>query len=371
MANKIVFFGSLPPKDESKVGGGEWGNFRTVKMLQGFGYIVKPIRKTNVKSTRSYIFKIITSPFRLLWDVFKVSKSLLISGRNVVLHFSGFAWKTIPLECIIIRIAKWIGCRLVYEIRGGGLIDTYKNGGNGYRNKLQYILTHADYIFSQGEENIPLINSLCATPVYHYANCVTDGFYPSSLLNKPKDKINLLYFGRISPDKNLSLIIEAARILQQVNKNITLTVIGNGQDQSYVNGIRDEIHSKLMSNSFIMIPGCQHDRLKELLVDKHFYIFPSQVVLEGQSNSVTEAMSYGIIPIASPQGFNRSTIGDDFLIVDELSSEAYAERINRIILEGKIEQYSRFVYNRFVDNYTESIVFERTKAVYQTIFDRK
>lgn len=78
-------------------------------------------------------------------------------------------------------------------------------------------------------------------------------------------------------------------------------------------------------------------------------------------------MGYGVIPIASPQGFNRSTIGYDILIVEELSAEAYAERIAMIIHNKEIEKYSQFVRQRFMENYSEEVVFSQTKKNFEEI----
>ena len=125
----------------------------------------------------------------------------------------------------------------------------------------------------------------------------------------------------------------------------------------------------LTEGSFQLLPGCGHDELKNKLADKHFYIFPSEQPREGQSNAVTEVMAFGIIPIASPQGFNRSTIGDDQLIVDELTPEAYADRIAYIIRRGEIDYYSQYVRSRFINNYTERVVFERIQKEYAKIFN--
>ena len=204
---------------------------------------------------------------------------------------------------------------------------------------------------------------MCDTPVFHYPNCVEDGFYPEFLHEKPNDKINLLFFGRIQPAKNPLLIIETTALLQRQFVNITLTMVGNGQKE-YLEKVRKAMEEYLLPGSYTLISGCSHKELQKYLYDKHFYIFPSIEVREGQSNAVTEAMSFGIIPIASPQGFNRSTIGDDFLIVDDLTAEAYAERISYIIRTGKMKEFSSFVRERFLSLFTEKSVFEKTKEVY-------
>ena len=82
-------------------------------------------------------------------------------------------------------------------------------------------------------------------------------------------------------------------------------------------------------------------------------------------------MAYGIVPIASPQGFNRSTIGDNKLIIDELKAESYARRIIEIIQANKYHHYSQMVYERFQNNFTQKVVFERTLKLYREILEKE
>ena len=164
------------------------------------------------------------------------------------------------------------------------------------------------------------------------------------------------------------MIVEATAIVQKEISNVYLTIVGNGQP-SYIEMIQSKMKDLLKEGSYTYLPGCKHENLPALLQDKHFYIFPSTQPREGQSNSVTECMSYGIIPLASPQGFNRSTIGDDMLIVDELKAEAYADRICKIITEGNMSYYSDSVFKHFNENFTEERVFIKTLAEYKKIFE--
>ena len=367
MQKTVYFTGSLPRKGETPFGGGEVGNSRTIRMLEEAGYKVIPVRKLRSNAEDSRMKNLITYPLRTLVNIVKWFFVLLFGTRkDSVAHVSGFYGSTIFVETMQVFIAKLCGYRLIYELRGGGATQYYDNGSNIYRQQFRYILNKADYLFSQGKENEPLLQSLCNKPIYHYPNCVQQEFYPSVLPIKPKDKVNLLFFGRMEKEKNPMLIVDTAALLQKLFDNITLTMLGNGQ-QELLHQVKTRMSDKLEEGSYQLLPGCEHEQLREVFADKHFYIFPSIQPHEGQSNAVTEVMSYGIIPIASPQGFNRSTIGDDYLIVDELTSEAYAERIAEIIRKGEIEKYSRFVRQRFMDNYTEQVVFERTRKMYQSI----
>lgn len=369
---KLVYFtGSLPKKGHAPVGGGEVGNQRTVDMLKGFGYQPIIVRRYRSNAEDSKVKKIATYPYRLVKNIVHWIIVLMQGDRkNGIVHISGFGGLTIFIESIQVYIAKLFGYTTVFELRGGGAIDFYEKGSRKYRQQFQYIVKRADYIFSQGRENEPLLKSLCDTPIFYYPNCVKPAFYLEILPEKPTDVVNLLFYGRIETEKNPMMIIETASLLQKQFDNIRLTMIGNGQKEM-IEQIESRMKESLKEGTYELLPGCEHDKLQKLLVDKHFYVFPSEQPREGQSNAVTESMSLGIIPIASPQGFSRSTIGDDKLIVDELTAKAYAERIASIISAGEIKKYSHFVRQRFMDNYTEEAVFDRAKEEYKVIFATK
>lgn len=369
MKNTIYFTGSLPRRGAAPFGGGEVGNERTIMMLKSYGYKVVAVRRSRSDAKNSWLKSRLEYPFRTLANALKWFCVLLFGRRkNSIAHVSGFYGRTIYVETIQVFIAKFLGYKLLYELRGGGATSFYENGGKAYRWQFRYILNKASYLLSQGRENEPLLHSLCNAPVYYYPNCVQQGFYPEELPERSNDIINLLFFGRIEQAKNPLLIVKATSILQKEFNNITLTMLGNGQAE-LLEMIKTQMQESLQPGSYQLLPGCSHDGLKKVFTNKHFYVFPSQQEREGQSNAVTETMSFGIIPIASPQGFSRSTIGDDFLIVEELTPEAYAERIAAIIRNGEIDKYSQFVRMRFLENYTEKAVFGRMRGVYASFFE--
>lgn len=363
MKKHIYFYGSLPPKNKAAYGGGEIGNLRTVKMLRSLGYDVTTVRKLRSKSSASTFIKLFTYPWRLLDGVVKFFFTVLSGNRKSIVHISGFGGHTIFNEFLIVATSKLMGYFTIFEIRGGGYFINQSKWYVIFRN---WILRHSDYIFSQGMENKPLIEQVCQKPFFYYPNYLEDDFIPKVMPHKPDGAFNMVFFGRVEKEKNVRLIVETAAILQKQYNNITLTIIGNGQ-ADYVADIRNLMHDRLVSGSYELLPGCPHDELRQHLMDKHFYIFPSGQIFEGHSNAVTEAMAYGIVPVASPQGFSRTVVGNDELIVDELSAEQYAKRIARIIDDNRFNELSAFVYNRIQENYTYSIVRNKLSDVYSII----
>lgn len=96
--------------------------------------------------------------------------------------------------------------------------------------------------------------------------------------------------------------------------------------------------------------------IADVLRKSHYYIFPSAEANEGHSNSLTEAMGCGVVPIVSTAGFNASICGNANLVAKDLIPETYAEIIKKIEIEERWKEYSVFCYNRVLDNYTQAIV---------------
>ena len=144
---------------------------------------------------------------------------------------------------------------------------------------------------------------------------------------------------------------------------------------SYNTAQEDEAFAEALSRGDYLIPdgasivkACSHDRLKEHLADKHFYIFPTSEPREGHSNALTEGMAWGLIPVATDIGFNRAIVGDDMLIVKQLSAKAFDDILANVVDSGKIQEQSERAYHRIQSNYTEDIVYNRLKEEYNTLF---
>ena len=363
---KVYMYATLPKKGHAPFGGGEVGNMRTVRMLREAGYDVMTIRQRKAEATWNKSRVLLSYPFRMLTGWIETFYKLSFASRKNIVHLSGFAGKTIFNEYVLMHIMRGLGYKVIYELRGGGAVGFWEKGSMSYKKMFSYLINNACYVFSQGQENIPMLNTISNTPTYHYANCVENGFAQEKLPSKPNDRINLLFYGRCEENKHVDMIVETAALIQKTVPNVYLTIVGNGQ-QSYIDMIKNKMKMELKDGTYIYLPGCKHEDLPNLLTDKHFYIFPSTQPREGQSNSVTECMAYGIIPIASPQGFNRSTIGDNKLIVNELKAEAYAQKIIEIIKTENCKKYSEQVFMQYKNNFTQEVVFNRTLHIYKKI----
>ena len=178
----------------------------------------------------------------------------------------------------------------------------------------------------------------------------------------PKDKdLHLVYFGRLSPTKNVDVVILTLKYLLDAQYKASLKLIG---------GCSEDYRSLL--NHLMSVEGIPKEKVQflgsrpmeyifDVLSQSHYFIFPSNEPKEGHSNALTEAMSMGVVPIVSNAGFNASICGVPELVVKDINPKAFAEIIIKIEESGRWKELSLRVYNRFNENYTEEKALEKIK----------
>ncbi len=132
--------------------------------------------------------------------------------------------------------------------------------------------------------------------VRHIPNGVdTKIFKPK--VRKPSIITKALYIGRLEKEKNLGSLFEA---LSKV-KDISLTVIGQGSEKSYLQGMAGKL--KL---SVKFIPKVEYYLLPKYYQQSDVFVLPS--FTEGHSKVLLEAQSSGLICLASDIEANRQIV---------------------------------------------------------------
>ena len=79
-------------------------------------------------------------------------------------------------------------------------------------------------------------------------------------------------------------------------------------------------------------------------------------------------MAWGIVPIATTQGFNKDVIDCDDLIVNNLTKEAFSEIINKTLKENTFDGLSKKMYNRARNLYSYNAAYNRLYQKYSDLF---
>lgn len=368
----IYFFAKVGNILEKPYGGGEMGNRRTMDMFNELGYNVHLIpRYCNYQKKKWHVYlKMIIGD---MFSVLRLFFTLLFKRRqDACVHISGFTGAYMVLEVVSVGISKMLGYNTIYEIRGGGIVGFYDNGSIIYRWMFREAVILANHIWSQGYENIDLIKSISDSSFFHYPNCVKEDFMPKSCPVKSQSEINLVFLGRICPMKNVLLVIETTKLLSDIFRNVKLDIIGDGVDfPDYEEMCKQKVGEYNLQDKCYFHGKLDKSEMIPVLKNAHFFLFPSEEPREGQSNSLTETMSFGIVPIASSQGYTRTIVDNDYLIEDSLNSQAYFEKIVSIINNNKISEYSNNMYTRVLNNFTYSSILSNVSEEYKMIFRSK
>ena len=336
----------LPPH---MLGGGEKGCRRTREILTEAGYAVvmvdKPVMANGIMRYISMAVKAYA----------KVIRSLL-ADRGALLYVAGFYEKNVVLEWLMLTTARLLKHRTVYEARSGRLIKAYSEYGGIYRSLMDSMLKKADALLVQGLEYVDFAERRFHRKAVYTPNYVMNRSLLPYVGDRPMDTIRLVYFGRVAGSKRIDVVLKTAAELNKRGYKTWTTVIG-GYQEDYRKEL-EGLARGLRLHDVAFLGQQKFETIRDELQKAHFFVFPSQEKMEGHSNSLTEAMTFGVVPVVSTAGFNASIVSKPELVVEGIDARRYAGVIERIIREGTWGAYSRFVYARARENYTEDRVRE-------------
>jgi glycosyltransferase involved in cell wall biosynthesis len=359
----VIFYAPLGNHTKGhKIGGAEIGCKKTLEILKKNDYdvvlIEKPVRKS-------------ASKLDGFLSIFNLIKTWLIliktcrNNKNAVLHIVGFYLNQIYFEFLLTRTAKFLGIETIYEIRNGGMIEALEDGNKAYKYFMRSTLLSATSILCQGYDYVVYIKKHFNKDTTYYPNYIMDDFIEENQNGRQEEKTaRLIYFGRIVPDKNIEFILKVCEQLNASKFPFTLDLIGS-YEESYHKTLSKQIAEYGLFKDEIKFHGrMEFKEIYKYSKRSHFFIFPSKEKREGHSNALTEAMGCGIVPIVSEAGFNSSIVSNDRLVMPQFEPLLYVDTIKSIWNNGEWNTWSNKVYDRVVNNYTESVVKKSLLAVY-------
>lgn len=144
----------------------------------------------------------------------------------------------------------------------------------------------------------------------------------------------VLFVGRISPVKNLDILIEAVRILTLRTRKINLVIVGKKDygEEDYFHAIKEKIKNYNLNRSVIFVGGIPNIEMPSMYSKYEIYVNLTQA--GSFDKAILEAMSCECIPIVS-NGLYRSIFPGDLqelLIFKHKDSVDLADKICRIML---------------------------------------
>ncbi|WP_018249526.1 glycosyltransferase family 4 protein [Orenia marismortui] len=176
------------------------------------------------------------------------------------------------------------------------------------------------------------------------------------------DRITLLYVGRLAPEKNLNLLMESMKIINQKYKDqVRLLITGDGP-------LLDKLKSEAPSN-VIFTGYLKGHNLSKIYASADIFAFPS--ITETYGNVILEAMASGLAVVSFLEGGVRENLEDGYngLACVEVTPESFAINLEKVIINKKLrEELADNAYN-YAINKSWDKVFERLINNYQEVIN--
>ncbi len=133
--------------------------------------------------------------------------------------------------------------------------------------------------------------------------------------------LNVIYLGRLSPEKGVEYLINSAKYLREGK----IFIAGDGEQRAELERIATKYGDRVE-----FLGKIKHDDVPKLYNAMDVFVLPS-VSMEGFSNSMLEALACGLPVVATPIGAAPEVIDDRFgIIVDVRNSKMIAEGIEKV-----------------------------------------
>ena len=253
-------------------------------------------------------------------------------GHKALLEGHGFEWKRTkysPFQQKIMHLMEWLTAKM------------HKNILVVSDEQRDYFASHysRSCVTIPTAVNLPDSNDVDSDILSRYN--VEQGRY-------------FLYLGRLVQDKNPDYLIKA---FQKANTTDYKLVIAGSNDQQpeYV----EYLHKLAQSDSNIIFTGAVYGADKNTLL-RHSAAFCIPSTIEGLAITLLEAMSYGLVCIASDIPSNREGLSNNGIWVKAEDVDSLAEKIEYVINNRDALSHIKELNRRRVEqNFTWDIIAKR------------
>ena len=300
-----------------------------------------------------------------IWRNYRHWKEVInVNDNDKIIHYNfPLDAPSIIRDFFFLRVAYRMRKRMVIHIHGGLYL---------YKEQKPYIIRRflnkvfsweCPFIVLSDKEKVQIQKLYHTKNVSILPNCV-------DLIEAEKYKkaiapncLEILYLGRIEPNKGMDYLYEAMKELKGENARLHFAGIEQGAN-NYIGKFKD-----LLGNQFVYEGVVSGKQKTELLKRSHVFVLPS--LYEGLPMSLLECMSYGLVPVTTNVGSIGEYVenGTNGLLLKVKDSHSIIEALTLLLNDSALvlqlsEAARHTIFSRF--NSTEYI--EKLNTIYAQTF---
>ena len=265
-------------------------------------------------------------------------------------------------------IPRLFGKRTVVSVRGlDWRREKWGRFASWFLRKCEYCAVHfpskttvvspvlKDYFQKKYSIPVTYIPNGFTPPVFREPNLIREQFGLS------RDEY-ILFVGRLVPEKGCHLLIEAFKELETEKKLVL--VGGASHTESYVEHLK-----RIADDRVVFVGNAKGPLLEELYTNAYLFVLPSTI--EGLSNSLLEAMSYGKCVLTSDIPENKVIVEGHGFTFRTGDKEDLKVKLKRLLQDGSmVKALGRKARLWVEDRFSWETVTELTERFYEAVNNR-
>ena len=282
-------------------------------------------------------------PIRWLKTIYQIVKS----GKNSDLIFVNGLGVESTIAALILKkklIRKIVGDpvweRAYNQKRTIESFDEFQNNKHPFRIEIQKLLRNwsinsAEIVVTPSDHLKSFVSGIGFNNIILKINNGVD-ITEIKRANVHKVGINLIIISRLVVQKNINIVIEAMKLLD--NKNLKLSIIGEGGE---FGNLKSKIQDLNLQNRVQLLGKIDNSKISQFLLTADIFIQASDY--EGLPHSVLEAINYEVPILSTEAGGCKDLLNDGergFIIPMPPDKKIIAENIS-FIIDNKAEANKR------------------------------
>lgn len=225
-------------------------------------------------------------------------EQLLKKNRDAAIHYNMPLMKAaIIRDYMLIKVAQKLNMPIVLHIHGGNYIKE-RNRPWYIKKLLKNIFSWSKHIVVLGEEEKAILEEdFKMSNIVTLPNCIDLSVAKNFKRDiENKEILDILYLGRIEPNKGIDYIFEACKTLKEKGVKFHLNFAGKEETEGeYIPRFTETFGDNFTYHGIV-----SGDKKNDILKKCDIFLLPS--FYEGLPISLLETMSFGQVPIVTKVG---------------------------------------------------------------------
>lgn len=334
-------------------GGAEFQILSLANLMKEHGNEVYVISLTNYDFYKDYLhnnnisFHCLKNNDWKIKRIFQLSKFIKTFQPDAIIAFL----KNTSLSTILAKMLSGWKCRLLLGERTA-LVKPLRDFLHfAWWHYADIVTTNSVSKFEYFKRNFPFLRHKLSLVRNVYK---MESFFPplSSEEVFNKNFINIVFIGRLSPEKNIHKLIESFAIISDMRYNFKLHLFGDSRNQAYRNKLDDLIDRYKLKEKVIYWNAVPQEKLKNIYSKADLICILSDY--EGFSNVLAESMMQGCIPMVSNIPENTQVVkpGLNGFVVDITNPYSIVEELEKFLkLDSNAIDSMRFHNKKIIQEF--------------------